>query len=158
MAIKNPENELNSTVENTFVTWSRQKGWNPLKIISGEGSYFTDSSGKSYLDMSSQLMCCHLGYGNKNVINAIKKQAETLSYIGPSFDTDIRETVSEKLKSILPDNMGKYFYGTSGTEANEAAMRYQNKDLVVFENIELIIRNRMVSVNGELGKYVGWMQ
>ncbi|KJE49222.1 MULTISPECIES: aspartate aminotransferase family protein [Acidiplasma] len=123
MAIKNPENELNSTVENTFVTWSRQKGWNPLKIISGEGSYFTDSSGKSYLDMSSQLMCCHLGYGNKNVINAIKKQAETLSYIGPSFDTDIRETVSEKLKSILPDNMGKYFYGTSGTEANEAAIK-----------------------------------
>ena len=31
MAIKNPENELNSTVENTFVTWSRQKGQGNIK-------------------------------------------------------------------------------------------------------------------------------
>lgn len=123
MAIKSSEHDLNCTVENTFVTWNRQKMWNPLKVVSGKGSYFTDSAGKSYLDMSSQLMCCHLGYENKNVINAIQRQAETLSYIAPSFDTNIREIVSEKLKSILPDNMGKYFYGTSGTEANEAAIK-----------------------------------
>ncbi len=123
MEIKNSLNELNNTTENTFVTWSRQKNWKPLKIVSGHDCYFTDSSGKDYLDMSSQLMCSHLGHSNRKIIDAIKNQAEKLSYIAPSFDTDIREEVSKKLKSILPDNMGKYFYGTSGTEANEAAIK-----------------------------------
>ena len=115
--------KMDSTVENTFVTWSRQKNWNPIKIVGANGCYFKDVSGKSYLDMSSQLMCSNLGHGNKRIINAIKKQAEELAYIAPSFDTDIREEVSSKLKTILPDNLTKYFFGTSGTEANEAAIK-----------------------------------
>lgn len=120
------ENGLNlsdNTAEHTFVTWSRQKNWHPIKIVEAEGCYFTDSSGKKYLDMSSQLMCSNLGHGNKKIIDAIKNQAEKLSYISPSFDTDIREDVSRKLRNILPDNLVKYFYGTSGTEANEAAIK-----------------------------------
>ncbi len=113
----------NYSAENTFVTWSRQKNWNPLKVISADGCYFTDATGKKYLDMSSQLMCSNLGHGNKKIIEAIKKQAEILPYIAPSFDTDIREEVSMKLRTILPDNLTKYFYGNAGTEANEAAIK-----------------------------------
>jgi len=93
---------FNPTVENTFVTWNRQKNWNPIKIVGADGCYFKDASGKSYLDMSSQLMCSNLGHGNKKIIDAIKKQAEELTYIAPSFDTNIREEVSSKLKTILP--------------------------------------------------------
>ena len=121
--MKSGMENVNSTTENTFVTWSRQRDWNPLKIVSAEGCYFQDSNGKNYLDMSSQLMCSNLGHGNKKVIEAIKKQADKLAYIAPSFDTDIRKEVSQKLKSVLPDNLTKYFYGTSGTEANEAAIK-----------------------------------
>ncbi len=113
----------NPTIENTFLTWNMQKNWNPIKITDANGVYFTDSYGKSYLDMSSQLMCSNLGHGNKRIINSIKNQAEKLAFIAPSFDTDIREEVSGKLRTVLPDNLTKYFYGTSGTEANEAAIK-----------------------------------
>ena len=58
--------KMNPTVENTFVTWSRQKNWNPIKIVGANGCYFKDVSGKSYLDMSSQLMCSNLGQEQKN--------------------------------------------------------------------------------------------
>lgn len=112
-----------NTVDNTFATWRKQRDWSPLKIVSASGCYFSDSSGKSYLDFSSQLMCSNLGHGNKRIIQAIKKQAETLPYIAPSFDTDAREDLSAKLKKILPTNLKKYFFGSAGTEANEAAIK-----------------------------------
>ena len=111
------------SVHNSFVTWRKQKNWNPLKIVGAYGSYFTDSNGRNYLDFSSQLMCSSLGHGNKRIIEAIKKQAETLPFIAPSFNTDVREEVTAKLRTILPSNLRKFFYGTSGTEANEAAIK-----------------------------------
>ena len=121
--MKSGMDNINSTTENTFLTWSRQRDWNPLKIVSSEGCYFEDSKGKKYLDMSSQLMCSNLGHGNKKIIEAIKRQADKLAYIAPSFDTDIRQEVSGKLRSVLPANLTKFFYGSSGTEANEAAIK-----------------------------------
>ncbi len=123
MEVKRSFENINSVGENNFVTWSRQRGWKPLRIVSGKGCYFQDSEGKKYLDMSSQLMCSSLGHGNERIINTIKEQADKLAYIAPSFDTDIREDVSWKLRQILPENLTKFFYGTSGTEANEAAIK-----------------------------------
>lgn len=111
------------SVNHTFVTWRKQKGWAPKVITGGNGCYFQDADGNSYLDMSSQLMCTNLGYGNQKIISAIKDQAEKLAYIAPSFDTEIREEVTTKLKTILPDNLEKYFFGTAGTEAIEAAIK-----------------------------------
>ncbi len=121
--IDKPESEVGSSVKNSFVTWRKQRGWSPLKIVSAKGCYFTDSNGNNYLDFSSQLMCSNLGHGNEKIIEAIKKQAESLAFIAPSFDTDIREDVTKKLLTVLPPNLKKFFYGTSGTEANEAAVK-----------------------------------
>nr|WP_243666608.1 aminotransferase class III-fold pyridoxal phosphate-dependent enzyme [Vulcanisaeta sp. JCM 16159] len=59
--------------EHLFSTWRRQRGWEPLNIIKAEGVYFYDSQGRKYLDFSSQFVNVNLGYGNENVINAIKK-------------------------------------------------------------------------------------
>ena len=45
------------TRQTNFGTWLFQKGWKPLHIVDAEGCWITDSSGKRYLDFSSQLMC-----------------------------------------------------------------------------------------------------
>lgn len=92
-------------------------------IVGGKGVYFLDDGGKRYLDMSSQLMCNNLGYGNSRIVEAIKRQAEKLAYIAPSFDTEVREEVTRQLRGILPPNLTKYFYGSAGTEAVEAAIK-----------------------------------
>ena len=107
----------------TYATWRKQEGWKPLKIVDAEGVNFIDSSGRKYLDLSSQLMCSNLGHKNMNIIRAIKNQAEKIAYIAPGFNTEVREELSSSLKTILPANLNKYFFATSGTEANEAAVK-----------------------------------
>ena len=113
--------ELSS--KHTYGTWRRQKGWNPLHVVSAGGSHFTDSTGKRYLDLSSQLMCSNLGHGNRAVIDAIKAQAEELAFVAPGYTTTARAELTKELLEVLPKGLTKFFFTTSGTEANEAAIK-----------------------------------
>ena len=114
---------IDITTRNTFGTWRFQKGWKPIHVVDAEGCYFTDASGKRYLDLSSQLMCVTLGHKNKAVIKAIQDQAGSLPYIAPGFATTARAELSQLLLEVLPKGLEKFFYTTSGTEANEAAFK-----------------------------------
>ncbi len=111
------------SAKHTYGTWRRQKGWAPLHVVSAEGSHFTDSTGKRYLDLSSQLMCSNLGHGNRAVIDAIKQQAEELAFVAPGYTTTARAELTRELLQVLPPGLTKYFFTTSGTEANEAAIK-----------------------------------
>ena len=108
----------------TYGTWSRQNAWKaPLLITDAEGIYFYDNTGKRYLDFSSQLMCSNLGHKNQVVIEAIVKQAEKLPYVAPGFITEIQLEAVEALRSVFPEKLSKFFFSTSGTAANEAALK-----------------------------------
>ena len=107
----------------TYGTWRFQKNWKPLHVVDADGCYFSDATGKKYLDLSSQLMCVSLGYKNKAVIKAIEEQANKLAYIAPGFATDVRAELSKMLLEVLPEGLEKFFFTTSGTEANEAAFK-----------------------------------
>jgi taurine--2-oxoglutarate transaminase len=111
------------TARYTYGTWRFQKGWKPLHVTDAEGCYFMDASGKKYLDFSAQLMCVTLGHKNQAVIKAIEEQARKLPYIGPGYATDVRAELSKKLVEVLPKGLEKFFFTTSGTEANEAAFK-----------------------------------
>jgi taurine--2-oxoglutarate transaminase len=117
------EQIIEITSKHTYGTWRYQKGWKPLRIVDAEGCYFTDASGKKYLDFSAQLMCSNLGHKNKAVIKAIADQAEKLSFIAPGFTTDVRAELSKLLLEFLPKGLEKFYFSTSGTEANEAAIK-----------------------------------
>src|SRR5436305_8401715 len=106
-----------------YGTWRFQKGWSPLHIVDAEGCFFIDGNGKRYLDFSSQLMCVNLGHKNPRVIQAIAEQARELCYIAPGYATSARARLSAKLLEVLPAGLDKFFFGTSGTEANEAAFK-----------------------------------
>src|SRR6201995_60036 len=96
------------SAKHTYGTWRRQKGWNPLHVVSAEGSHFTDSDGKKFLDFSSQLMCSNLGHGNTAVIDAIKKQAEELSFAAPGYATTARMDLVNELLPIVPPGLTKF--------------------------------------------------
>jgi taurine---2-oxoglutarate transaminase len=106
-----------------YGTWRYQKSWNPMHIVDAEGCYFTDGTGKRYLDLSAQLMCVNLGHKNPAVIESIVEQARTLPYIAPSYATDARVQLSRLLLDVLPEGLIKFFFTTSGTDANEAAFK-----------------------------------
>jgi taurine--2-oxoglutarate transaminase len=116
-------NVAETTKRLNYGTWRFQKSWNPLHVVDAEGCYFVDVNGTRYLDLSSQLMCVNLGYKNPAVIRAIEEQARTLPYIAPSYATDARAQLSELLVGVLPKGLEKFFFTTSGTDANEAAFK-----------------------------------
>jgi taurine--2-oxoglutarate transaminase len=112
-----------TTKKLTYGTWKYQRTWSPKEIVDAEGCYFSDASGKRYLDFSSQLMCSNLGHKNKAVIEAICEQAKRLPFIYPGFACGPRSQLSTELTKVLPHGLEKFFYATSGTEANEAAIK-----------------------------------
>jgi taurine--2-oxoglutarate transaminase len=121
-ALPSPEvKELTSHY--TYGTWRKQKGWTPLHVVDAEDCYFTDADGKKYLDFSAQLMCVTLGHKNRAVVRAIQDQAEKLAYVGPGWATEVRAELSKLLLEVLPKGLEKFFFATSGTEANEAAIK-----------------------------------
>lgn len=111
------------TARYTYGTWRFQKNWKPLHVVDAEGCYFIDAAGKKYLDLSAQLMCVTLGHKNKAVIQAIEEQARKLPYIGPGFATDTRVELTKLLLQVLPKGLEKFFFATSGAEANECAFK-----------------------------------
>ncbi|MEI3161830.1 MAG: aminotransferase class III-fold pyridoxal phosphate-dependent enzyme [Lachnospirales bacterium] len=95
---------------------------NSIPIEKADGIYFWDYNGKKYYDMSSQLANVNLGYGNKYIIDAVKKQVEILPYIAPAFASGPRSELAKLLIDLAPDNMAKVFFSCGGSDANEAAI------------------------------------
>src|SRR3569833_289891 len=111
------------TRQTNYGTWRVQKTWKPLYITDAEGCWITDAAGKRYLDFSSQLMCVNLGHKNRAVVESIAQQARGLAFVGPVYATEARARLSAKLLEVLPAGLEKFFFATSGTEANEAAFK-----------------------------------
>jgi taurine--2-oxoglutarate transaminase len=107
----------------TYGTWRPQKGWKPITVTRAEGSSFWDDQGREYLDMSAQLMCSNLGHQNPAVVEAICRQARELCFAAPGFATRVRAELATKLLEVVPRGIDKFFFATSGTEANECAIK-----------------------------------
>lgn len=95
---------------------------NAIPVERADGIYFWDYNGKRYYDMSSQLANVNLGYGNKDIIEAVQKQVEVLPYIAPAFASGPRSELAKMLIDLAPDNMGKVLFTCGGSDANEAAI------------------------------------
>jgi taurine--2-oxoglutarate transaminase len=111
------------TKDTNYGTWRFQKGWNPIHIVDSKDCTITDANGKQYLDFASQLMCMNLGHKNQAVIDSITKQAQELAYAMPGYATTARAELSKLLLEVLPKGLNKFFFTTSGTDANEAAFK-----------------------------------
>jgi len=92
--------------------------------VSGQGIYFTDSTGKTYLDGCGGAAVSCLGHGHPRIIEAIKAQAEKLAYAHTSFFTnEPAEELADKLIAAAPEGFSKTYFVSGGSEANEAALK-----------------------------------
>ncbi|HEY1099358.1 MAG TPA: aminotransferase class III-fold pyridoxal phosphate-dependent enzyme [Myxococcota bacterium] len=107
----------------TMYSWSAGDSVDPIPYVRAEGVWLWDANGKRYLDWNSQAMSVHIGHGNKKVIAAIAKQAETLAYVGAGGATEIRARLGEKLAKLMPGHLNSVFFTLGGGEANENAVR-----------------------------------
>ncbi|QEH67953.1 aminotransferase class III-fold pyridoxal phosphate-dependent enzyme [Cellulosilyticum sp. WCF-2] len=116
--------EIKSTLTSyNLQSWSKQRGLNPIPVVKGEGIYFWDDQGNRYTDMSSQLVNMNLGFGNKAIGDAIKKQVDQYCFISPSYGAESRAKLAKKIVELMPDNMGKVFFTNAGADANENAVK-----------------------------------
>ncbi|HYB92042.1 MAG TPA: acetylornithine transaminase [Candidatus Binataceae bacterium] len=93
----------------------------PLAFVRGHGSYLYDADGNRYLDFFCGLAVTSLGHGHPRVVRAIKEQAEKLTHVSNVFHTEPMARLAERLANRFGD--GRVFFGNSGAEANEAAIK-----------------------------------
>jgi len=103
--------------------WEPRPGHKPIVMVKGEGVHMWDAKGRRYLDFISQLYNVHIGMGNRVPIEAAKKQLDDLAYASPSYYSEPQIKLAKKLAQITPGDLCQTFFGNSGTEANEVAIK-----------------------------------
>lgn len=109
--------------EYVLQSWSKQNSVNQIPIKSTEGIYLYDFDGNRYTDMSAQLVNMNVGHGNKEIGEAIKAQVDQYCFIAPSYASEPRAVLAEKIIKLLPDNFSKVFFTNAGADANENAVK-----------------------------------
>ena len=106
-----------------FHSWSAQGTLNPTEIIGGEGSYFWDSTGKKYLDFTSQLVNLNIGHQHPKLVAAIQEQAGKLCTVAPPFVNASRSEAARLITELAPGDLNMVFFTNGGAEAAEYATR-----------------------------------
>ncbi len=107
----------------------------PLEIVRGAGAYLYDAAGRAYLDMVNNV--CHVGHCHPRVVRAGQRQMETLNTNTRYLHDGIVE-YSERLLAHFPAPLSVVFFVSSGSEANELALRLarthtEREDVVVVD-------------------------
>src|SRR5271166_4696705 len=97
----------------------------PLVAKSGLGAMVEDVDGNTFLDFAAGIAVVATGHCLPQVVAAIQKQASELIHMsGTDFYYENMVTLAERLSKIAPmPGPHKIYYGNSGTEAVEGAMK-----------------------------------
>lgn len=97
-------------------------GNRPITLVSGNGTYVTDSSGKEYLDFAAGIAVSILGHGDRRVAAAVAQQAQNLLHASNYYHSQPSIELATKLVAL--SGFDAVFFCNSGTEANEAAIKF----------------------------------
>lgn len=94
-------------------------------IVAADGCYVTDHSGRRLLDALAGLWCVNIGYGRKEVADAVAEQISRLSFYPSFFNSTTVPAIelAEKLAELAPAPLSHTFFCNSGSEANESAIK-----------------------------------
>lgn len=96
-----------------------------INIVRAEGSTMWDDNGKPYIDGLASLWYCHVGHNQPQMIEAITKQLGTLATynVFAPFTNDVAAQAAERIASVSPHPDGRVFFGCSGSEAIDTALK-----------------------------------
>ena len=100
-------------------------GRNQVAIDHGHGATLWDTGGKEYIDFTSGIGVCSLGYANEAWAKAIYEQAMKVGHISNLFYTEPYAKLASKL--VPAAGMAAAFFGNSGAEANEGMIKVARK-------------------------------
>lgn len=100
-------------------------GRSPVALVSGKGMVATDAEGKQYLDFTSGIGVNCLGYCHPAWVAAVTDQAGTLQHTSNLYYTEPCGALAEEL--CRRTGLDAVFFGNSGAEANEGAIKAARK-------------------------------
>jgi acetylornithine/N-succinyldiaminopimelate aminotransferase len=112
-----------------------------LNIVSAEGNYLTDDTGKRYLDLIGGISVCNTGHRHPKVVKAIQEQSEKYMHVMVYGELVQNPQVSyaTMLANHLPEHLNCTFFTNSGAEAVEGALKLAKR---VTGRTEIISCNR----------------
>ena len=101
--------------------------YNPFPVVldHGEGAYLYDTEGKKYLDFAAGYAVSSLGYGNKELNDALKAQIDKLFHTSNLYYNTTCGQAAKDLKRIT--GMDRIFFTNSGGEAVEGTLKAARK-------------------------------
>lgn len=99
----------------------------PITIVRGRGALVFDSERNEYIDCSGSYGTCIVGHAHPRVAEAISDQARQLISCHGSTYNDARARLVEKLLTIIPRGLDRFYLSNSGTEAVESAIKLTRK-------------------------------
>lgn len=115
----------NGLVQSFFASAKRPRA------VRAEGIWFIDDQGRRYLDASSGPIACNIGHGNRRVLEAMRRQAETLAFAFPTvFETEPNERLGARLSALCGAGFEHAFLVSGGSEAIETALKFLRQHAV----------------------------
>ncbi|KAK7256229.1 hypothetical protein RIF29_29668 [Crotalaria pallida] len=97
----------------------------PVVLVRGEGCKVYDVEGNEYLDLTAGIAVNALGHGDADWLKAVVDQAGTLTHVSNVFHTLPQVELAKHL--VASSFADRVFFANSGTEANEAAIKFSRK-------------------------------
>jgi acetylornithine aminotransferase len=96
-----------------------------IVFVRGQGTKLYDSAGKEYLDFSAGIAVNALGHGDSRWVAAVTDQAALLTHTSNLYHTEPQASLARRL--VENSFADRVFYANTGTEANEAAIKFARK-------------------------------
>ena len=98
--------------------WMHNKSWaaaaeggGPALISNGSGIRVTDAEGREWIDVNGGYMCVNIGYGRRELADAMREQMSKLVYFPQGATTQPLVELAEKLAEIAPGNLERSWAG-----------------------------------------------
>jgi putrescine aminotransferase len=93
-------------------------------IVRGEGAYIYDAEGNRLLDGPAGMWCMQVGYGRREIADAVAEQMMTLSYATSFTLINNREVeLAQRIAAETPGDLNRIYFTTGGSTAVDAALR-----------------------------------
>ena len=104
----------------TYAKW-------PIVLARGAGCWVEDVEGRRYLDLYGGHCVALAGHAHPRLVAAIQAQAERLLFYSNVLYVDVRALAVERLAALAPPGLARVFLCSTGTEANETALKIARK-------------------------------
>src|SRR5256886_9802601 len=107
-------------VRDQVAEWSKA----PLIMAGADGVHYWDVAGKRYLDALSGIYVASVGHNNRRVIEAVRKQLDTLHFSPPMHGTNpVAVQLANLLAELAPGDLGAVKFQCGGSEGTQAALK-----------------------------------